>query len=58
MRTRWGSMSPAGTLSLSPDLVRTPRECIDYVILHELCHLAHNNHGPAFRALLERVLPD
>ena len=58
MHTRWGSMSAAGTLSLRPDLVQAPRECIDYVIIHELCHLAHGNHGPEFRALLERVLPD
>jgi len=58
MRTRWGSMSAAGTLSLRPDLVRAPRECIDYVIIHELCHLVHADHGPEFRALLERVLPD
>lgn len=58
MRTHWGSMSAAGTLSLRPDLVRAPRECIDYVIIHELCHLVHANHGPEFRTLLERVLPD
>ena len=58
MRTRWGSMSTSGTLSLSPDLVRAPRECIDYVILHELCHLVHHDHGREFRTLLERVLPD
>ena len=58
MRTRWGSLSSAGTLSLHPDLVRAPRECIDYVIIHELCHLVHPDHGPEFRRLLERVLPD
>ena len=58
MRTRWGSLSSAGTLSLRPDLVRAPRECIDYVIIHELCHLAHADHGPEFRRLLERVMPD
>jgi hypothetical protein len=58
MRSRWGSMSAAGTLSLNPDLVRAPRECIDYVIVHELCHLVHADHGREFRALLEHVLPD
>jgi predicted metal-dependent hydrolase len=58
MRTRWGSLSNAGTLSLHPDLVQAPRECIDYVIMHELCHLVHPDHGPGFRRLLERVLPD
>ena len=58
MRTRWGSLSAAGTLSLRPDLIRAPRECIDYVIIHELCHLVHADHGRGFRSLLERVLPD
>ncbi len=58
MRTRWGSLSDAGTLSLRPDLVRAPRDCIDYVIIHELCHLVHANHGPEFRRLLQRVMPD
>jgi predicted metal-dependent hydrolase len=58
MRTQWGSLSPGGTLSLHPDLIRAPRECIDYVIMHELCHLAHADHGTEFRSLLERVLPD
>jgi predicted metal-dependent hydrolase len=58
MRTRWASLSASGTLSLRPDLMRAPLECIDYVILHELCHLVHADHGQAFRTLLERVLPD
>lgn len=58
MRTHWGSLSAGGTLSLRPDLVRAPRECIDYVIMHELCHLVEPDHGPGFRRLLERVLPD
>jgi predicted metal-dependent hydrolase len=58
MRTRWGSLSAAGTLSLHPDLVRAPKECIDYVIVHELCHLICPDHGREFRNLLERVLPD
>ena len=58
MRTHWGSLSAGGALSLHPDLVRAPRECIDYVIMHELCHLVEPDHGPGFRRLLERVLPD
>ncbi|MEE4276461.1 MAG: SprT family zinc-dependent metalloprotease [Thermoleophilia bacterium] len=58
MRTRWGSMSPKGNMSLRLDLIRAPDECIDYVILHELCHLAHPNHGREFWALVERLVPD
>lgn len=57
MRTRWGSCSPAGRLTLNPNLVRAPRECIDYVLIHELCHLAEHNHGPRFHRLLETLLP-
>ncbi len=58
MRTRWGSMSPKGNMSLRLDLIRAPDECIDYVILHELCHLVHPNHGREFWALVERLVPD
>ncbi len=58
MRKRWGSLSDKGMVTLNTDLVKAPRECIDYVITHELCHLLHNNHGPEFYKLLESVLPD
>ncbi len=58
MRTRWGSMSPKGNMSLRLDLIRAPDECIDYVILHELCHLVHPNHGREFWALVEQLVPD
>jgi len=58
MRTRWGSMSPKGTMSLRLDLIRAPEECIDYVIIHELCHLEHPNHGREFWTLVERLVPD
>ncbi|MCW5607312.1 MAG: M48 family metallopeptidase, partial [Nitrosomonas sp.] len=44
MQTQWGSCSPNGRITLSPHLVKAPRECIDYVILHELCHIAEHNH--------------
>ncbi len=58
MRKRWGSLSKRGTLTLNPDLIRAPMECIDYVIIHELCHLHHHNHGQGFYRLLEKVMPD
>lgn len=57
-KARWGGMSPKGILTLNPDLVRAPLECIDYVITHELCHMEFPHHGPEFWALLKQKLPD
>lgn len=58
MTRQWGSCSPSGRLTLNPWLVRAPRQAIDYVLLHELCHLRHHDHGRAFHALLQRHMPD
>jgi hypothetical protein len=58
MSKRWGSCTPQGRIILNLDLIRAPRLCIDYVIVHELCHLRHPNHGAAFYRLLGRVMPD
>lgn len=58
MKARWGSCTPQGVILLNPDLVRTPRHCIDYVILHELCHLRERRYSPFFRHLLTQVCPD
>lgn len=58
MRNQWGSCSPNGRLSLNTHLVKAPRECIDYVILHELCHLAEHNHSPRFYRLMGEVMPN
>lgn len=58
MTVQWGSCSPSGRLTLNPMLVKAPRECIDYVLLHELCHLLHHNHSPNFYRALERHMPN
>jgi len=58
MKTQWGSCSPQGRLVLNPNLVKAPNDCIDYVILHELCHLEEHNHSKQFYQLLGQVMPD
>lgn len=58
MSRQWGSCSPSGKLILNPALIRAPRECVDYVLTHELCHLQHHNHSPAFKKLLSRRMPN
>jgi len=56
MKTRWGSLSRNATMTLNLNLIKTSKECIEYVITHELCHLVHNNHGAAFYKLLDSRL--
>lgn len=58
LKRRWGSLSKSGTLSLNLELIKAPKECIEYVVIHELCHLVHHNHGSGFYNLLEQSLPD
>ena len=58
MTVQWGSCSPLGRITLNPLLVKAPRECIDYVLLHELCHLLHHNHSPKFYRTLDRHMPN
>ena len=56
MKTRWGSLSQNATMTINLNLIKTSRECIEYVIIHELCHLAHHNHSSAFYKLLDSKL--
>jgi hypothetical protein len=58
MKKQWGSCSTKGNLMLNPHLVKAPKECIDYVILHELCHIAEHNHSEKFWRLLTQVMPN
>lgn len=58
MKKQWGSCSPQGILSLNPHLVKAPRECVDYVILHEFCHIKEHNHSKKFYTLLHQHMPE
>lgn len=57
MPKRWGSACKNGVILLNPELIKAPSVCIDYVITHEICHLRHPNHGPAFLRLLSTLMP-
>lgn len=57
-RTRWGSCSRRSGIRLNWRLVHFPEPIIDYVVVHELSHLRHMNHGPDFWALVETLCPD
>jgi predicted metal-dependent hydrolase len=56
-RGRWGSMSARGTLCLNRALILCPPDVMEYVILHELCHMPHPDHSAAFWAHVERLMP-
>lgn len=59
MKTRWGSCAVAsGRLTFNLHLIKKPHCCIDYVLVHELCHLRHPDHGKAFHALLAQYIPE
>jgi predicted metal-dependent hydrolase len=58
MQTRWGSCTPEGTIILNLKLIQAPKVYIDYVVMHELCHLKEPNHGARFYELLGHVMPD
>ena len=58
MKTRWGSCNPvARSIRLNTDLVKKPRECLEYVVVHELAHLLEPSHNARFIALMDRFMP-
>lgn len=57
MPKRWGSCTAKGRIILNAELIKAPKGCIEYVIVHELCHFFHFGHGAKFMALQEAMLP-
>jgi Predicted metal-dependent hydrolase len=58
MEKRWGSCTLAGKMTLNLELIKAPVPCIEYVIIHELCHLKQHHHGKEFFDILNRIMPD
>jgi len=58
MEKRWGSCTPGGKVILNTELIKAPKGCIEYVIVHELCHLVHHNHSRAFFELQDKEMRD
>ena len=59
MKTMWGSCNPtARTIRLNTELAKKPRECLEYIVVHEMAHLRDHTHGPRFVALMDRFMPN
>ena len=58
MKTKWGSCSPTrGTIRLNTELAKKPRQCLEYIVVHEMLHLLEPTHNERFRILLDRFMP-
>ena len=57
-KSRWGSCSSLGDISFHWAIIMAPHYIVDYVVVHELCHMIHHNHSPAFWQQVEKVLPN
>ena len=59
MTSRWGSCQPKrGTITLNSQLIKVPRNCIEYVVLHEFAHYIHPNHSRQFWDFVAMMMPD
>jgi predicted metal-dependent hydrolase len=57
MKTRWGSCSPSRTIRLNTELAKKPRECLEYVLVHEMIHLLEQSHNATFISLMDKFMP-
>ncbi len=58
MQKRWGSFLTKKKVLLNPELIKASKECIDYVIIHELCHMKHQDHSAAYYRFLSSKYPN
>jgi len=58
MKKKWGSCNYQGEITLNTELIKASKKCIEYVLVHEMCHLGYLNHSRSFYRLLEKHLPD
>jgi predicted metal-dependent hydrolase len=57
LKNRWGSLTTKGTIVLNINLIKTPERIIDYIIIHELCHLIIKGHSHKFWSILHKYIP-
>lgn len=58
MKKRWGSCTPDKRIIINTELIKAPKGCIEYVIVHEMCHLKYSNHGDSFYRLQNKIMPN
>ncbi len=58
MPKRWGSCSSKGRIIINPEIIKAPTKCIEYLIIHEMCHLIEHNHTKKFYNLLSQIMPN
>lgn len=58
MAKRWGSCQKNGKIIINPEIIKAPTKCIEYVIIHEMCHLVQFNHNKKFYSLLSQKMPN
>jgi predicted metal-dependent hydrolase len=59
MKTKWGGCNPTtGTIRINTELAKKPKECLEYIVVHEMVHLLEPSHGPRFLALMDQFMPD